>query len=123
MIDDETLRAFLRELAPIQSLGADLQSVSIAPDRGGRGTPDADGLADGQEPGCPAGPNRLLADSDNDGFVDPAEIAFGSNPCSAASGITVQYSSMPSAANSASIDGDCPTARWASQRCTDASCA
>ena len=42
-LDDETLRAFLRELAPIQSLGADLQSVSIAPDRGGRGTPDADG--------------------------------------------------------------------------------
>jgi hypothetical protein len=48
MIDDETLRGFLRELAPIQSLGADLQSVSIAPDRGGRGTPDADGKRVGQ---------------------------------------------------------------------------
>ena len=47
-LDDETLRAFLRELAPIQSLGADLQSVSIAPDRGGRGTPDADGKRVGQ---------------------------------------------------------------------------
>ncbi len=56
---------------------------------------DADGLADGQEPGCPAGPNRLLADSDNDGFVDPAEIAFGSNPCSAASGITGFYFVLP----------------------------
>jgi hypothetical protein len=42
-LDDNTLREFLRELAPLQSLGADLQSVSIAPDRGGRGTPDSDG--------------------------------------------------------------------------------
>lgn len=43
MIDDSTLRAFLRELAPLQALDSDRQGVVIAPDRGGRGTPDADG--------------------------------------------------------------------------------
>lgn len=48
MIDDPTLRAFLRELAPLQSLDADRQGVVIAPDRGGRGTPDADGKRVGQ---------------------------------------------------------------------------
>jgi len=43
MIDDAQLRSLLRALAPLQSLDADRQGVVIAPDRGGRGTPDADG--------------------------------------------------------------------------------
>ncbi len=56
---------------------------------------DADGLADRLEPGCPVGPSRLLQDSDNDGFVDPAEVAYGSNPCSGASGIDDFYFILP----------------------------
>jgi hypothetical protein len=49
---------------------------------------DDDGLADGAEAGCPAGSSRLLADSDGDTFLDPAELAFGSNPCNMGSVIT-----------------------------------
>ncbi len=48
MLDDNTLRAFLRELAPLQALDSDRQGVVIAPDRGGRGTPDSDGRRVGQ---------------------------------------------------------------------------
>ncbi len=48
VLDDNTLRGFLRELAPLQALDADRQGVVIAPDRGGRGTPDADGRRVGQ---------------------------------------------------------------------------
>jgi hypothetical protein len=43
MTTDAQLRSLLRALAPLQSLDADRQGVVIAPDRGGRGTPDADG--------------------------------------------------------------------------------
>jgi hypothetical protein len=56
---------------------------------------DADGLADGDEPGCPAGPSRVQADSDTDGFLDPAEVAYGSNPCDRASVIDDFYFVLP----------------------------
>ena len=56
---------------------------------------DGDGLADAVEPGCPAGPERLLADSDGDTFVDPAEIAYGSDPCDIASIIDDFYFVLP----------------------------
>ena len=56
---------------------------------------DDDGLADSTEAGCPAASSRLLADSDGDGFPDPAERAFGSNPCSMASVIDGFYFVLP----------------------------
>jgi len=43
MTTDAQLRSLLRSLASLQSLDSDRQGVVIAPDRGGRGTPDADG--------------------------------------------------------------------------------
>ena len=43
MTTDAQLRSLLRSLATLQTLDADRQGVVIAPDRGGRGTPDADG--------------------------------------------------------------------------------
>lgn len=43
MVTDTQLRSLLRALATLQTLDSDLQGVVIAPDRGGRGTPDADG--------------------------------------------------------------------------------
>ena len=43
MTTDTQLRSLLRSLASLQSLDSDRQGVVIAPDRGGRGTPDADG--------------------------------------------------------------------------------
>jgi hypothetical protein len=56
---------------------------------------DDDGLADGTEAGCPAGSSRLLADSDGDTYLDPAELAFGSNPCNMGSVITGFYFVLP----------------------------
>ena len=56
---------------------------------------DNDGLRDGDEPGCPGGPSRLLADSDSDGFLDPAEVAIGTDPCSGASIIDDFYFVLP----------------------------
>ena len=56
---------------------------------------DGDGLADAVEPGCPVGPSRVLADSDSDSFPDPAEIAYGSNPCDAGSIIDDFYFVLP----------------------------
>jgi hypothetical protein len=56
---------------------------------------DDDGLADALERGCPGGSNRTSADSDNDGQIDPAEIAFGSNPCNGASIIDDFYFVLP----------------------------
>jgi hypothetical protein len=56
---------------------------------------DGDGLRDALEPGCPSGSNRLSADSDNDGFDDLAESAFGSNPCNASQGISDFYFVLP----------------------------
>ncbi|MBN1946526.1 MAG: hypothetical protein JW797_12705 [Bradymonadales bacterium] len=46
---------------------------------------DGDGLADEDETGCPASTSRTLWDSDGDTFSDMAEVAVGSNACSAAS--------------------------------------
>ena len=43
MTTDAQLRSLLRSLATLQTLDVDRQGVVIAPDRGGRGTPDADG--------------------------------------------------------------------------------
>lgn len=43
MTTDAQLRFLLRSLASLQSLDSDRQGVVIAPDCGGRGTPDADG--------------------------------------------------------------------------------
>lgn len=43
MVTDTQLRSLLRALATLQTLDSDRQGVVIAPDRGGRGTPDADG--------------------------------------------------------------------------------
>ena len=43
MTTDTQLRSLLRALASLQTLDADRQGVVIAPDRGVRGTPDADG--------------------------------------------------------------------------------
>jgi hypothetical protein len=56
---------------------------------------DGDGLADVVELGCPGSTSRVSGDSDADGFVDLAEIAYGSNPCSAASVITDFYFVLP----------------------------
>ncbi len=42
---------------------------------------DNDGLLDSDEPGCPTGPDRLLADSDSDSWSDVLEVATGTNPC------------------------------------------
>ena len=56
---------------------------------------DGDSLADASEPGCPMGSERLLADSDADTFVDPAEIAYGSDPCDAQSIIDDFYFVLP----------------------------
>jgi hypothetical protein len=48
---------------------------------------DGDGLSDRDERGCPASSNRLAEDSDADSFSDMAEVAVGSNPCSAGSDV------------------------------------
>jgi hypothetical protein len=56
---------------------------------------DGDGLADAVEPGCPIGTSRLSADSDADGQVDIAEIAYGSDPCDALSLIDDFYFVLP----------------------------
>lgn len=56
---------------------------------------DNDGLADAVETGCPGASNRVAADSDGDGFIDPAELAYGSNPCASASGIDDFYFVLP----------------------------
>jgi hypothetical protein len=45
------------------------------------GDSDGDGLSDTDETGCPDASERLLADSDDDGFNDLAEVAVGSDPC------------------------------------------
>lgn len=52
---------------------------------------DGDGLGDSVESGCPMSTNRLRPDSDADGFPDPAELAYGSNPCNFASVIDDFY--------------------------------
>jgi hypothetical protein len=44
---------------------------------------DGDGLLDELELGCPASSNRLIADTDGDGYSDLAEYAVGSDPCNA----------------------------------------
>ena len=57
---------------------------------------DGDGLADSLERGCAMGSTeRALADSDNDTFVDPAEIAIGSDPCDSMSIIDDFYFVLP----------------------------
>ncbi|MBK8012441.1 MAG: hypothetical protein IPK13_13910 [Deltaproteobacteria bacterium] len=56
---------------------------------------DGDGLRDADELGCPGSTDAHRADSDGDGFQDTAEIAFGSSPCSAASGIVGFYFVLP----------------------------
>jgi hypothetical protein len=56
---------------------------------------DGDSLGDMVEPGCPMGSERLLADTDADTFVDPAEVAYGSNPCDATSVIDDFYFVLP----------------------------
>lgn len=56
---------------------------------------DGDGLADAVEPGCPVGSSRLLEDSDQDTFVDIAEIAYGSDPCDGTSVIDDFYFVLP----------------------------
>lgn len=56
---------------------------------------DGDGLADAVELGCPVSTNRTAEDSDFDGFVDPAEIAYGSGACNAGSGIDGFYFVLP----------------------------
>ncbi len=56
---------------------------------------DGDGLADGAETGCPLSTNRVAADSDLDTYPDSAEVAFGSDPCSAVSGIDDFYFTLP----------------------------
>ncbi len=79
------------------------QDLTTAPvDTDGDGFPDfrdvdsdGDGLLDGIEAGCPASTERTAADSDQDGFLDPAEIAYGSDPCDPASGIDDFYFVLP----------------------------
>lgn len=44
---------------------------------------DNDGIPDSDEPGCPAGPDRLLVDTDSDGWTDVLEVATGTNACDA----------------------------------------
>lgn len=56
---------------------------------------DGDGLSDEFESGCPSAPDRALRDSDGDSFLDPAEIAFASNPCDPASVIEDFYFELP----------------------------
>lgn len=56
---------------------------------------DNDGLRDIVELGCPAGPNRLVADSDADTFDDLAEVAYGSDPCDVADVIDDFYFVLP----------------------------
>lgn len=56
---------------------------------------DADGLPDAIESGCPGSTDRLLLDSDSDSYQDTAEVAVGSDPCSAASGIDAFYFVLP----------------------------
>ncbi|MEM6370079.1 MAG: hypothetical protein AAGD10_06765 [Myxococcota bacterium] len=56
---------------------------------------DDDGLLDEEEPGCPAGSDRLLVDSDGDSFQDTAERGVGSDPCDAGSGIDAFYFVLP----------------------------
>ena len=56
---------------------------------------DGDTLADSVEQGCPGSTNRADDDSDSDGFVDPAEIAYGSDPCSGGSVIDDFYFILP----------------------------
>ena len=56
---------------------------------------DGDALADALEPGCPLGSSRVAGDSDNDTFLDPAEVAFGSDPCDPNSIIDDFYFVLP----------------------------
>jgi len=56
---------------------------------------DGDGLADSREAGCPASTDRLRADSDSDTYGDTAELAYGSDPCSAFSLIDDVYFVLP----------------------------
>ncbi|CAN0582714.1 unnamed protein product, partial [Laminaria digitata] len=56
---------------------------------------DGDGLSDAAELGCPAGSSRLLTDTDGDTYDDLAEAAYGSDPCSGASGIDGFYFVLP----------------------------
>ena len=56
---------------------------------------DGDGLGDHLELGCPGSTERLLPDSDFDGFLDPVETAFGSDACSSASGVDAFYFELP----------------------------
>ncbi len=79
---------------------ADLATPPVDTDGDGRADfldldSDDDGLADNVETGCPGSTDRLRPDSDLDGFVDPAELAYGSDPCSAASGIDDFYFVLP----------------------------
>jgi|GEM_PF-2249718 len=56
---------------------------------------DEDGLADSAELGCPGSSERALSDSDSDTYPDPAEIAYGSDPCGTASIIDDFYFFLP----------------------------
>jgi hypothetical protein len=56
---------------------------------------DDDLVPDDQELGCPAGPERILVDSDFDGLRDSIEIAYNSDPCDAASQIDAFYFQLP----------------------------
>lgn len=56
---------------------------------------DNDGLPDAVELGCPGSTSRTAADSDADGQVDPAEVAFGSNACNPNVRIDDFYFSLP----------------------------
>ncbi len=52
---------------------------------------DGDGLADAGELGCPASTDPFSADTDQDGYIDSAEIAYGSSPCDSGAGVVGFY--------------------------------
>ena len=52
---------------------------------------DNDTLLDAFEVGCPTSTERDRQDSDGDGFLDGAELGFGSDPCDPGSGISGFY--------------------------------
>lgn len=64
---------------------------------------DDDGIVDAQEHGCPGSTDRLLWDSDEDGYQDAAELAVGSLPCDATSAIEAFYFVLP---DSGALDSD-----------------